>query len=107
MGVDLGLEQDDIRLLGGTSPSALQLSSSQLPRLGRSLPSRRTRLATTSFDFDTGRNGTAPVAGDGRKVRDSSVGSGGLLRSAGLDQGETNDRIHLRHRQSAATLTTC
>jgi len=33
MGVDLGLEQDDIRLLGGTSPSALQLSSSQLPRL--------------------------------------------------------------------------
>jgi len=89
MGVDLGLEQDDIRLLGGTSPSALQLSSSQLPRLGRSLRSRRMRLATPIFDSEPARKGSAPVEGDGRKVRDSSVRSGGLLRSAGLDQGET------------------
>src|SRR5262249_23746041 len=45
--------------------------------------------------------------GDGRKVRVSSVGSGGLLGSAGLDEGEANDRIHLRTPTSAATLTTC
>src|SRR5262249_40170639 len=66
MGVDLGPEQDDIRLLGGTSPSALQLSSSQLPRLGRSPRSRRMRLATPIFDLTR-----SPLARDRRLSRET------------------------------------
>jgi beta-phosphoglucomutase-like phosphatase (HAD superfamily) len=81
------------RLLGAPIVQLAATASRALPAVA----SHAIGFADTRPTLDPAptRKGSAPVEGDGRKVRDSSVGSGGLLRSAGLDEGETNDRIHL------------